>query len=180
VDERREKIEVAPPQPTAEQAMPLLAAGLQAQWPPIAPAQAAAPAAAAPVAQPAKTLDPLTQQIRAVEQACREPLTKLIEELDLCRRYYESTFPSKPVERLVFIGGEARQRTLCQHIAQQLGLAAQVGDPLTRMGRISEVGIESGIDRRQPQPGWTVAIGLSLGPVGAQQASPAKAAIARE
>jgi len=34
-----------------------------------------------------------------------------------------------------------------------------------RMGRISEVGIESGIDRRQPQPGWATAIGLSLGPI---------------
>ena len=43
-------------------------------------------------------------------------------------------------------------------------LAAQVGDPLVRMSRISEVGIESGIDRRQPQPSWAVAIGLSMGP----------------
>jgi len=31
--------------------------------------------------------------------------------------------------------------------------------------RISEIGIETGIDRRQPQPGWATAIGLSLGPV---------------
>ena len=45
-----------------------------------------------------------------------------------------------------------------------MGLAAQVGDPLVRMGRISDVGIESGIDRRQPQPNWSVAIGLSIGP----------------
>jgi hypothetical protein len=49
-----------------------------------------------------------------------------------------------------------------------MGLAAQVGDPLVRMGRVSEIGIESGIDRRQPQPGWAVAIGLSLGPATAQ------------
>jgi hypothetical protein len=32
------------------------------------------------------------------------------------------------------------------------------------MGRTTLVGIESGIDRRQAQPGWAVAIGLSLGP----------------
>jgi hypothetical protein len=32
------------------------------------------------------------------------------------------------------------------------------------MGRISDVSIESGIDRRQPQPGWSTVIGLSLGP----------------
>ncbi len=101
-----------------------------------------------------------------VESACREPLSKLIEELDLCRRYYEATFPNQAVERLIFIGGEARQRSLCQQIARELGVAAQLGDPLVRMGRISDIPIESGIDRRQPQPSWAVAIGLSLGPLG--------------
>jgi hypothetical protein len=35
---------------------------------------------------------------------------------------------------------------------------------MVRMGRISQIGIESGIDRRQPQPTWAVAIGLSMGP----------------
>ncbi|HEV2296373.1 MAG TPA: pilus assembly protein PilM [Tepidisphaeraceae bacterium] len=114
---------------------------------------------AAPVPASAETL-----QARAVEQACLEPLGKLVEELDLCRRYYEATFPSKPVERLIFVGGEARQRTLCQHIARGLGLAAQVGDPMVRMGRVSDIGVESGLDRRHPQPTWAVAIGLSMGP----------------
>lgn len=103
-------------------------------------------------------------QSQQVDQACREPLTKLVEELDLCRRYYEATFPNKPVDRLIFVGGEARQRSLCQHVARELGIAAQLGDPLARMGRISEIGIETGIDRRQPQPSWAVALGLSLGP----------------
>jgi hypothetical protein len=64
------------------------------------------------------------------------------------------------------VGGESRHRALCQHIARELGLAAQLGDPLVRMSRSSEVGIESGIDRRQPQPAWAVAVGLSLGPAG--------------
>ena len=58
-----------------------------------------------------------------VEQACREPLAKLVEELVLCRRYHESWFPSKPVDRLVFVGGEARQRWLCQGIAREMMLA---------------------------------------------------------
>ncbi len=105
-----------------------------------------------------------TDQFKAVEQACMEPLAKLVEELDLCRRYYEATFANSPVERLLFVGGEARQRTLCQHIARGLGLAAQVGDPMVRMARTSEISIESGIDRRLPQPTWAVAIGLSMGP----------------
>jgi hypothetical protein len=46
-----------------------------------------------------------------------------------------------------------------------MDLTAQLGDPLCRMSRFSEVNIESGIDRRTPQPAWTVAIGLSLGAI---------------
>ncbi len=117
--------------------------------------------------------DPAVQErndARKVDQACRDLLNRLIEEIELCRRYFEGTFPNKPIERLIFVGGEARQRSLCQHIARQMQLAAQVGDPLVRMGRISEIGIETGIDRRSPQPAWAVAIGLSMGaaaPVGA-------------
>lgn len=103
----------------------------------------------------------------AMEGMCAGLEDKLVEELDLCRRYYEATFVSQRVDRLTFVGGEARQRGMCQRIARGLGLAAQVGDPLIRLGRTSEVGIESGIDRRQPQPAWAVAIGLSLGPAGA-------------
>jgi type IV pilus assembly protein PilM len=104
------------------------------------------------------------EQASKVQTACAEQVTKLIEELTLCRRYYEATFPNRPVDRLVFVGGEARHRNLGQQIAREMGLAAQIGDPLVRMGRISDIGIESGIDRRQPQPGWAVVIGLSMGP----------------
>jgi len=121
-------------------------------------------AASARADSPSKTGSSNDDQSRQVDHACREPLTKLVEELDLCRRYYEATFPSKPVDRLIFAGGEARQRALCQHVARELGIAAQLGDPLVRMGRISDIGIETGIDRRQPQPSWAVALGLSLGP----------------
>ena len=111
------------------------------------------------------------QDRERVDQACREPLTRLVEELSLCRRYYESTFPNQPVQRLIFLGGEAHQRGLCQQIARELGIAAQIGDPLARMGKFSEVGVESGIDRRVPQPGWSVAVGLSMGPLTGEQPS---------
>jgi hypothetical protein len=50
-----------------------------------------------------------------------------------------------------------------------------VGDPLARMGRISEIGPETGIDRRHPQPSWAVALGLSLGPVSEKQPQAAAA-----
>jgi type IV pilus assembly protein PilM len=182
---------VQQPDPSALQSeFPLLGAGLQANaMTHRQPAQAAAseppPLPSSAVPAPATVpMDPISQemarQATIVEQACAEPLGTLIQELDLCRRYFESTFPNKPVDRLIFIGGEARQRSLCQHIARELGLAAEVGDPMVRMGRISDVGIESGIDRRHPQPGWTVAIGLSLGPARGEASegasAPAKAA----
>jgi cell division ATPase FtsA len=196
IDDRREKVAVSATKPaavkpeveedaeaaqvpesssseTVENSFALLGAGLQAasrqqQQQAHAAAQPGSAAAATAAASAHSSVeDELSQQARAVEQACRDPLNRLIEELDLCRRYYEATFPNRPVDRLVFVGGEARQRTLCQHIARELGVTAQVGDPLVRMGRVSDIGIESGIDRRQPQPGWAVAIGLSLGPTAA-------------
>jgi Tfp pilus assembly PilM family ATPase len=155
-----------------DSAFPLLGAGMKAAGVDVASATATA-TATAPAAVQASIGEPvsgeLLEKARQVEQACREPLSKLTEELDLCRRYHESTFSSRPIDRLVFVGGEARHRSLCQQIARQMSLAAQVGDPLVRMGRTSDVGVESGIDRRQPQPSWSVAIGLSMGPVGGEK-----------
>jgi type IV pilus assembly protein PilM len=133
----------------------LLDAGLQASH---------KPAAAAPEAPSSDPATELARQGRIVEQACREPLNRLIEELDLCRRYHESTFAAHPIDQIVFVGGEARQHRLCRHIAEELGIGAQIGDPMTRIDQSDDTGVECGIDRRQPQPGWTVALGLSMGP----------------
>jgi type IV pilus assembly protein PilM len=167
---QQRNVAAQPPQ-SLESAFPLLGAAMKAGGATAtAPAPAAAPAAAqAPAGEPVSP--ELAEKARLVDQACREPLSKLIEELDLCRRYHESTFSSRPIDRLVFVGGEARHRSLCQQIARQMSLAAQVGDPMVRMGRTSEVGVESGIDRRQPQPSWAVAIGLSMGPIGGEPAA---------
>ena len=104
-------------------------------------------------------------RLRKWSLACHEPLKRIVEELELCRRYYESTFPSSPVSRLIFVGGEARQKSMCQQIAQNrwMPLAAQIGDPMVRIGKNSEVTAEQGLDCKQPQPGWAVAVGLSMG-----------------
>ncbi|HEV8606885.1 MAG TPA: pilus assembly protein PilM [Tepidisphaeraceae bacterium] len=104
------------------------------------------------------------QQVLRIEQACRDPLNKLIHELEGCRRYYEATFTNKPVDRLVFVGGEAKHRNLCQHIAREMGLAAQVGDPMVRLSKVADIPPDAGIDPTQPQPNWAVALGLSMGP----------------
>lgn len=115
----------------------------------------------------------LARQIKQVEQACRDPLARVVEELELCRRYYETTFPQQPIQRLIFVGGEARQKALCQHIAKAMGLAAQVGDPMSRLVRGSDVELE-----KIPQPNWAVAIGLSMGPAGAGKGAASGAEVA--
>jgi Tfp pilus assembly PilM family ATPase len=115
------------------------------------------------------TLDDRRQDLRDLESdspaaeelamASLSTVNGIVEELTLCRRYYEAAFPGKAIDRLIFIGGGALDRRFCQEIARGMGLPAQVGDALTRMeGR--EI-IDDGTKR--PQPGWAVALGLSAG-----------------
>ena len=95
--------------------------------------------------------------------AMGEPIGTMVAEIIKCVRYYESVFPSKMIERAVFLGGQATDRRLCQRVAQRLNLPAQIGDPLARIGGTGRSGAAAGIDRRQTQPAWAVAVGLGLG-----------------
>lgn len=90
-------------------------------------------------------------------------LDALCDELTQCLRYYETVFRGQSVERTIFVGGQAYDKQLCQLIAQRLNVPAQVGDPLMRIKRIGGAGLCIGLDRREPQPDWAVAVGLSLG-----------------
>ncbi len=86
----------------------------------------------------------------------------IVDELRLCLRYHASIFPEKRVERLVFVGGEARNLGLCQAIARGVQIAAQLGDPFARLTRLGASADCVGVDPDQPQPGWSVAMGLCL------------------
>ena len=92
-----------------------------------------------------------------------EPLGQLAAEITQCLRYCEATFRNQPVERMVLAGGQAYDKRLCQSLAERLNLPAQIGDPLVRIGRVAGAGLQIGLDRREPQPQWAVAVGLSLG-----------------
>lgn len=91
------------------------------------------------------------------------PLDLLANEITQCLRYYDSVFVNQPVERVIFVGGQAFDKRLCQSLAERLNLPAQIGDPLLRVKRIAGAGLHIGLDRREPQPQWAVAVGLSLG-----------------
>jgi len=91
------------------------------------------------------------------------PLNELGEQLTQCLRYHESVFRNQAVERVIFLGGQAYDKRLCQAIAQRLNLPAQIGDPLVNVSRTSAATLSTGLERCEPQPDWAVAVGLSLG-----------------
>jgi Tfp pilus assembly PilM family ATPase len=76
-------------------------------------------------------------------------------------RYHEALFPGKKIERAVFVGGESRQRPLCQQLARALRIPAQVADPLARVARTGKEPM-TGVDLREAQPAWSVPLGLCL------------------
>lgn len=99
----------------------------------------------------------------AIYHVLDPPVEAMVQEVMQCIRYYESVFRNQGIERAIFLGGQAYDKRLCQTIARQLNLPAQVADPLTRVKRVEGAGLAWGLDRRSPQPDWAVAIGLSLG-----------------
>ncbi|MBX3365487.1 MAG: hypothetical protein KF866_12085 [Phycisphaeraceae bacterium] len=90
-----------------------------------------------------------------------EPLDILKDEIAACLRYFESLFPSRRVDRAVFLGGEARHRALCQHLAKALRVAGQVADPMARVARTGNEPT-NGVDFHHPQPGWAIVLGACL------------------
>jgi len=119
-----------------------------------------------PAPTPGLTPDLAAQPAAPVAPAefdLQEPLEVITDEVAMCLRYYESIFPERKVQRAIFTGGEARHRGLCQHIARRLRLPAQVADPAARMARTGKEPCK-GVDFGSPQPGWTIAFGLSMCP----------------
>lgn len=92
-----------------------------------------------------------------------EAVETLTDEVNMCTRYYATQGTGKRVERVVFLGGEARHKGLCQQIAKKLRLTARMVDP---MARISRTGSEPaiGVDLKEAQPAWAAALGMCLSP----------------
>jgi type IV pilus assembly protein PilM len=90
-------------------------------------------------------------------------IAEMTDKITECVRYYESVFRNKPIEQVIFVGGQAHNKRFCQSIAQRLNMPAQVGDPMAGIQLAEQGGWGAGLDGRQPNPSWAVAIGLSLG-----------------
>jgi type IV pilus assembly protein PilM len=93
-----------------------------------------------------------------------EPLEIMGDEISMCLRYHNALFPTTRVERVVFVGGQARHQPICEHLARTLKLEAQVLDPLACLARLGTVPT-SGVDLRTPQPGWASIVGGALSPM---------------
>jgi type IV pilus assembly protein PilM len=87
-------------------------------------------------------------------------ISEMATEIIKCLHYHESVFTNSPIDRVIFVGGQARNARLCECIAKRLNLPAQLGDPLA--GIMPGGSTAERLDRSQPQPAWAVPFGLSL------------------
>jgi type IV pilus assembly protein PilM len=92
-----------------------------------------------------------------------EPLDAITDEVNMCVRYHDALFSGRRLSRTIFVGGEARHRALCQHVARVMRVPASVADPMARLARTGSEPVKN-FDLSQPQPGWAVAVGLCLCP----------------
>lgn len=92
-----------------------------------------------------------------------EMLDTMTDELSMCLRYHQGLFGGRGVDRCIFVGGEARQLWLCQHVVKGLRFPAQLGDPLSRLAW-DDTTETPGLELGEPQPGWAVPYGLVTAP----------------
>ncbi|MFA9476908.1 pilus assembly protein PilM [Phycisphaerales bacterium AB-hyl4] len=141
----------------------------------MAAAAAAEQHAAAASAAPATGIPALDAQAQAGQRTAEaaappandqtlasDTIECLVDELQMSIRYYQRLCPDTPIDRLVFLGGEARHVSTCQSIARAVRIAAQLGDPLASVVRITQSQPAVGVNLDEPQPAWAVPFGLCL------------------
>jgi Tfp pilus assembly PilM family ATPase len=106
-------------------------------------------------------LRPQDEHLRRVDEACDEAVGRLATELTLCHHYLSTTFRDTPVHHMVFVGGGARHRRLCQRIAKRVGLPFRAGDCMSRMRPHTRVAPGHG-GTASGGPDWSTALGLGI------------------
>lgn len=89
----------------------------------------------------------------------REPLEILADEIRMGLRYHDGLFPGRRIDQAVFLGGESRQQAFSHSVATALGMNTKLADPLAKVARTGSEPSQ-GVDLKQPQPGFGVAVGL--------------------
>jgi len=106
-----------------------------------------------------------TQEAPDVSSVIAPTLRSLCEELRSCVRYHDLMFDGQQVEKVIFVGGQAKHTVLCQQVARGLGLPAHLGDPVARVVPETRTGKHSDLESSERHCEWAVAFGLSLGGV---------------
>jgi Tfp pilus assembly PilM family ATPase len=108
------------------------------------------------------TIDPRAIPTTQGKLDLSELLSTITDEVAMCLRYHHTTHPNRPIDRVVFVGGESQQTWLCQHVLKELRLPGHLGDPMARLQKAGKG--DAGIATDRPQPGWTVPFGLCIAP----------------
>ena len=116
---------------------------------------------------------PACERMRLVDAACDETVERLAKDIRLCHCYLAATFPAAPVRDLVFTGGGARHRRLCQRVAEAVGLPARAANPLSRLAGAAHFTASLGNGRSVAGPAWLAALGLCAGAVATPEAEEA-------
>jgi type IV pilus assembly protein PilM len=84
----------------------------------------------------------------------RFDLEHIVDEIQSCMRYYASLSRGTRVDRIIFVGPEARDRALVRVIGAHVGVPCDIGSPLGVVADASGQG--------EPEPEMAAAAGLSL------------------
>lgn len=84
----------------------------------------------------------------------RFDLEHIVDEIQSCMRYYASLSRGTRVDRIIFVGPEARDRALVRVIGAHVGVPCDIGSPLGVVADVSGQG--------EPEPEMAAAAGLSL------------------
>jgi len=106
------------------------------------------------------SFDPTTD--RAVYEAVRPLIGKLVKEVMLCLRYYGVTFRGKPPETILVTGGDALEPRLAETLEHTCNVRTALDDEPGTLGRLLPQ-IQTKL-HRDPGPAacWSVAAGLSI------------------
>lgn len=85
-----------------------------------------------------------------------DSLEYVVDEIESCMRYYASLARGAHINRVVFLGPEARDRALVQVIGAHVGTRCEVGHPLGT--------VVAAVAHTEPEPELATAVGLSLFP----------------